>query len=865
MTTTDYRLPRTFIPKHYTVSLCASPRRQTFNGTVTLDGKLIAECDSIELHARGLQLKDVTVHDAQGRHKARVRRHKDRETVELCVARPLRGQVLVTLAFAGKLNPGMHGLYLAKDGPERAIVSQCEATDARAIFPCLDEPDRKATLTWRVQAPAGLQVITNGALLKSRKVRGKDETVHTFAPTPVISTYLAAVVIGDLSCSPTLRVQGIDCRAFAGRGKADQTEFAQAVTAFVLPYYSKYFGQKYAYGKLDQVAVPGFDAGAMENVGAIFYRQSLLLMRQQGVSWNAQKRIAEVIAHEIAHQWFGNLVTMQWWDDLWLNEAFATWIAYKVCDLWQPQWRMWDDFLASKQDALAADALVHTHPVYTEVKSPAQATELFDVITYEKGCAILRMVENYLGEKTFRSGIRSYMKAFKNRNACGADLWEKLSAAAPEPVDKLMQGWINKPGFPLVTCSVKQRGGRTTLHLSQRRFFAHATAMQEPAQAAQGLWTIPLIIQYDLGNGPAEHRCMLSEHEQSVALPESGRAAWIYPNAHSAGFYRVMLDDASLQALLKKGLMSLSPGARMALLEDQWSLVLCGLSNVEQFFDVLAAYRAERDHAVVRAMVARLHALYQDLVQKDDLPALRKFTCWLLQPQLDELDFLPEPNEAAPRAVRRAAVLGALGEIGRHPEVLHEAVAMMEMEQQDPYKVEANVAGTAIALSALVGDGARLKRFVQTYLRRKKEGSAPQLQARYLGALTLFEAKPAVTAILKMCLDETIAQEQLRSVLVPLLSRRATQKQTWIFLQKNWQAIGPRIGGMGMARLVEATGALPQSARASIVSFFKKNPVPEAVRAIQKALEAMDLRTELVARESARAAQWLSQHSAVNG
>ena len=857
MTSTHYRLPRLVQPVDYDIALRASPKRATFSGTLVYTAKVLQPTSVVELHARDLKVSEVMARSGSTELPAKVVRFTDRETVELRFASPLkRGKWQVQLQFSGKLNPSMHGLYLAKDGPERALVTQCEATDARAIFPCCDEPDMKATLCWTVRTDAGLQVITNGVPESSRKVRGTAEVDHKFARTRIISTYLAALTIGKLESSKVQRIAGIDSRIWAGVGKKNQTAFAQEVTAQVLPWYQKYFGHKYNYQKLDQVAVPGFDAGAMENVGAIFYRQNLLLMQPGATSWAAQKRIAEVIAHEIAHQWFGNLVTMKWWDDLWLNEAFATWVAYKACDVWHPEWRIWDDYLEGKESALAADALVNTHPIYTEVKSPAQATELFDVITYEKGCAVLRMAENYLSPPVFAKGIASYIKTYKNSNAAGADLWNKLGEAASEPVADLMRSWVNQPGFPLLTVTSKPERDRTVLHIGQRRFFTHAANMQQEEEAPQS-WMIPMVIQYDLGNGPKEFRALLEEREGAIPLPEGGKARWVYPNAGSTGFYRLMLDDATLRALLEHGLDSLAPSARMSLLEDQWALVRCGLSNVEQFMDVLTAFRGEHDHAVVRTMVARLESLYEVLCPEADQPRLATYARWLFAGQIEELGWEAEPEEPAPRAVRRAWVIDVLGTVGRDPEVLREAARQVGLEMDDPSAVEPNLAGIVTALAALEGDKKRLDSYVRTYLARKKNGSSPELQARYLSALTCFEKPDMAKKVLALCLDGTIPQEQLRAVLTPLLRRRATQQVTWTFLKKNWSTLGPKVGSMGVSRLVESTGALPLAQQKDVQQFFTKNPVEEAKRALQKALEAMQLRHELVSREAPRLADWL--------
>ena len=861
MTTTDYRLERTVVAKQYNILLRASPRRRTFSGELRFAAQATAPVTTVELHARGLTVSDVVVRSAAGRQKARVRRHAARETVTLQVAKAVRGPLQIDLRFRGKLGSGMHGLYLAQDGPQRAIVSQCEATDARAIFPCLDEPDRKAKLQWQVQTDAGLQVITNGVLQASKKVRGRQEVLHTFAPTRVISTYLAAVTIGAFDASPTQKIAGTPCRIFAGTGKAEQTQFAQEVTAFVLPYYTRYFGARYNYHKLDQVAVPGFDAGAMENVGAIFYRQTLLLMRQNAVSWSGQKRIAEVIAHEIAHQWFGNLVTMQWWDDLWLNEAFATWIAYKACDTWQPQWRMWDDFLQSKMDAMHADALATTHPIYTAVTSPAQATELFDVITYEKGCGVLRMVESFMGAEAFEAGIKAYMAAFKNKNARGADLWTKLSAQVKEPVDDLMQSWVTQPGYPLLRCTRQTQQGVHVLKLGQQRFFSDPALFAQAQQQAAATWHVPLVIQYSADGKVDQMRAYLKDATASIQLP-CKKIDWVYPNAAAAGFFRVALDETALAQLLQHGLRHLAPTARCGLLDDQWALVCCGQAHVESFLQTLQALRHERDHAVLRTVAGRLFALGQRLVPDQALPLFAAFVRYFLAPQLQELGCDPQADEPAPQAVRRASVLGALGELGRDAQVLQAAQAFVEREVQDPYAVEPNLAGVMISLHALQGDKRRLQQYVGYYQARRAKGLPPQLQGRYLGALSSFEDKHAVKSILSMCLDDTIAQEQLRSVLTPLLARRATQAQTWTFLQKHWTLIAPRIGGMCIARLVESLGALPAAQEPVLRRFFAKHPVAEASRAIEKAYEAMRLREALQAREGPRLEAWLQRWAA---
>jgi puromycin-sensitive aminopeptidase len=849
-------LSREAIPIDYDIDIEASPRRKTFAGTLVLSARVVKPCQSFEIHARDLRVRDVKLRVGGRYVKGHVVTHPQRQTIELTFGMPLpRARILIRMSFRGSLSPAMHALYLARDGADRAIVSQCEATDARAIFPCFDEPDLKATFRWTVRTNPGLEVITNGALLGRRQVGGR--AIHRFARTRPMSTYLAALAIGRFDSTKRETIARVPCRILCVRGKVGQTDFARAVTARVLPWYERYFGHRYAFGKLDQVAVPGFDAGAMENVGAVFYRQSTLLMQPGATSWSAQKRIAEVIAHELAHMWFGNLVTMKWWDDLWLNEAFATWIAYKAVDAWKPDWRMWDDSLEAAQAALAADALIHTHPVYTEVNSPAEAIELFDVITYEKGCAVLRMIERYLGEEVFAAGIRAYITRHKSGNATRSDLWDALTAASGEPVDTLMEGWIGRPGFPLIHLSKSARNGEHTLHLRQRRFFANPEAMRESEDT---LWSIPLVIKYATATRTHTRRILLNTPETTVTLASDTAVRWCCPNADAAGFFRVQLDDPLLDELLEAGRGALTPAERTRLLDDQWALMRAGSLTTGRYLDVLAAYRGDSDFLVTRCVASQLTYLDNFVVARAQRPHFAAFTRWLFAEQLSELGWQSADGEPPERALQRATVIGTLGAIGRRSDVLAEAKRLQALEQRDPTAVAPDLAPVVIGLTALQGDHSQLDRFVEVFAERRRKRAAPELQARYLAALGRFEDRSAVEHALQLCVDGTVPQDQLLAILRPLLSNRRTHRIAWSFVKGHWSTIGSTVGAMGIARLVESLGSLPVDLQDDVAAFFARHPVAEATRALQKALEAMDLRRALLERATPALSTWLRHH-----
>ena len=860
---TDFRLPSHIRPLRYAIDLNATPKKKRFSGVVTIDLKLLEATSEIVLNARGLKVQKAILLPRGGKKQlGKVKHDKGQESVSLSFAKVAgKGNAELTLTYTGVLDAAMHGLYLAKDGPLKALVSQCEATDARAIFPCFDEPEFKAVLEWTVRTDPGLTVITNGVLAKVSKSKG--QAVHVFKKTRAVSSYLAAVTIGPYESSATFKVSATSCRVLSGPGKIEQTRFAQQVTHFVLPWYEEYFAQRYNYQKLDQVAVPGFDAGAMENIGAIFYRQSRLLMQPEATSWANEKSIAEVIAHEIAHQWFGNRVTMKWWDDLWLNEAFATWVSFKAIDAWRPDWRMWDDYQEEKEAALVADALESTHSIYTPVRSPAEATELFDIITYSKGGAILRMAEHFLSAKVFRNGIRRYMDTYKDGNAAGADLWRKLEEASGEPVLAIMESWTKQPGFPMLEVALDggasrgASGGRSggTLRLRQQRFFSNPDAAASKPQ----LWAMPIIIRYSQNGAVKEKRLVLHDENGTVDL---GACDWVCANAGGVGFYRTSYAPPLLAALLAN-LEALTPAERMGLLEDQWALVMAAQSPINAFMETLSAFRAEEDYIVVGAMSARLRSLHERLVSDADRPAVAALASRLFAEQLRSVGWVPSRDESQPMSVRRAEVVSVLGNVARDPAVLEQCERLAERERAQPASVEANLAGVVVALAALRGDAARLEQHVKTFLARQKQNSAPELQQRYLSSLSLFIAKGLCSRVLALCLDGTVPQEQLRAVIVPLLGRRETQRETWAFLKKRWSEIGPRVGAMGISRLVEATGALPSELRSEVEKFFTANPVPEAKRALQKALEAMALRQALIAREGERLHEWLLHNAAL--
>src|SRR5438105_2828183 len=606
----NFRLPHDVRPTRYRAELAPDLGPDRFDGRMDIELSLGRARKEIVLHAIELDLGRAEAR-ASGRTitAERIEADAESQTVTLRFAEEIpKGSAVLDVAWKGKFSPGLRGLYRA--GP--VAVTQFEAADARRVFPCFDEPAFKARWSITVsRVPAGADAVSSGPV-EREELRGPARTVR-FAETPVLSSYLIALCLGELAASDPVTVRGVPIRTWAVPQKKALTSFAQECAASVLPLLEDYFAQPYAYRKLDQIGVPDFEAGAMENAGAITFREVALLLDPKTAPLNVQKRVAEVITHELAHQWFGNLVTMVWWDDLWLNEAFATWMAYKIVDVWKPAWRVWMDFEAGKGAALHLDSLKSSHAIRAEVKNAQEAGESFDAITYEKGGAILRMIEGYLGEDRFREGIRLYMRKYREANATADDLWGALAESSGQPILELANGWIRQVGYPLVSAS--QRGQEIVLR--QRRFFSDPEAKEEGNPTR---WLVPVVLRYRDETGARQHRELFRSDEAVIMPAARGDLRWVLANAGARGFYRVAYDPPLLRRLIE-ALPELGSEYRMSLVSDQWALVRAGAARVDGFLRLLEGVaRHESDHSVLDEVVSRLSWIEHRGVSDADRP-----------------------------------------------------------------------------------------------------------------------------------------------------------------------------------------------------------------------------------------------------
>jgi len=822
----------------------------SFRGEVVHRLRLERRRRTLELHADDLVVSGALVEAGGRRLRGRILRHPERETIEIQLAEPLpAGEATLHLSFRGKLRGDLRGLYAASAGERRYAFTQLEAPDARRFFPCFDEPSLKARFRISVTTATGNTVLSNNPVEKIVPLGRGRKTVH-FRRTPPLSTYLLALAVGELVASEPVHCGETEIRVWHAPGKERLTAFGLEAAKETLARLEAYFDLPYPYEKLDLVAVPDFEAGAMENAGAVFFRETLLLVDPETATLSEKKRAAEVICHELAHMWYGDLVTMAWWDDLWLNEAFATWMAFHVVDAWKPEWKMWNDFQHHRAAALGLDALAETHPIYVKVRTPNEATQNFDLITYEKGASVVRMIERFLGAETFREGVRRYVRAHQESNAVAADLWGALAEASGQDVEPVVRAWIEQPGFPLLRLRRAERDGRSWLRFEQARFLSNPAARKNGA-----LWPLPWVGRVGTGESTRTVRQLLTRRRGEIELPVRG-PRFVYGNAEEGGFYRPLHDEGELAALAG-ALDALAPVERMGLIGHQWAAARAGHAKVSGFLDLALSFAKERDPDVLLALRAPLELCARSAgrsLGSAAEAALRARVARTFGDAFAEAGWEPGPRERDDDRLRRAALLGLVGEVGESPELLAEARRRCEAFLAERRSLEPNLADAVVTLAAREGDESLFERFLAS----SREATTPQDQRRFLLALGAFTKPERVARALELTLTDAVGTQDVALLLTRLVSNRAASEPAWAFWKRRWSKLRRRMPPMLVTRPIEALPALGTRAyRRDVAAFFRANPVATGSRAVRQTLEQFDLNLHFDERVKADLQGWI--------
>src|SRR5215813_9054061 len=613
-----YRLPTTVIPERYEIKLTPNLSAATFTGEEKVTIQIFEPVRQIVVNAAELEFQAVAIEGLGGEVvRGNVALDIENEQATFDFPETLNpGRWELQIAFSGILNDKLHGFYRStyKDpnGREKTLAStQFESTDARRAFPCWDEPASKAVFQVTLVVDQALTAISNAQVVRETPLPGTGKKEVVFADSIKMSTYLVAFIVGEFEGTNPVMVGNAPLRVWAVPGKGHLAKFAQEIGKFSLQYFGDYYDIAYPGDKLDLIAIPDFASGAMENLGAITFRETALLVDEAKATRAELERVADVVSHENAHMWFGDLVTMKWWNGLWLNEAFATFMEMLAVDNWKPEWQRWTSFAVSRAAALLVDGLKSTRPIEFPVGRPEEAAGMFDILTYQKGAAVLRMLEQYLGPETFRDGIRLYLRRHEYANAETTDLWDAIEESSHQPVRAVMDSWVFQPGYPLITVRSDQRD----IVLSQQLF----QYLPDGAEGARR-WQVPIFLKARTADGLYTQTALLTDGELRITLPAAPE--WVVINAGGHGFYRVRYAPDLLSRLTGNVQENLTAVERFNLVNDTWAAALTGLTPLTAYLDLLPLFREETDHNVWTAVLGSCHYLYR-LLDPPQRPALQ--------------------------------------------------------------------------------------------------------------------------------------------------------------------------------------------------------------------------------------------------
>jgi puromycin-sensitive aminopeptidase len=811
-----YRLPTTVLPSAYRLRLEPDLEASTFRGDVEIDLDVADPTAVIVLNALELELDDPVLAVGGATTVGTVALDEALERATLTFPEPVpAGPCVLRIGFRGALNEQLRGFYRATftdpAGTTHTIATtQFESTDARRAFPCFDEPAFKATFEVTLVVPGALGAYSNSPVaFESPLPDGRREV--RFAPTMKMSTYIVAFVIGPFEQTRPVDVDGTPLAVVYPPGKEHLTSFALEIGAFALRFFAEYFDIPYPGDKVDLVAIPDFAAGAMENLGCITFRETALLVDPATASQLEIQRVAQVVAHELAHMWFGDLVTMQWWEGIWLNEAFATFMEELCCDAFRPAWQRWVLFGIARDAALAVDSLHATRPIEYDVVSPEDAEGMYDLLTYEKGGSVLRMLQQYLGPDVFRDAIRQYLKDHAYANTVTTDLWNALEAVSGEPVAKMMDTWILQGGHPVVTVE----GGT----IAQAPF----SYTEKPVTSAIGKsWLVPVRSRPLAGDAVA--RQLLGDDPQPLATAGPAIA-----NAGGSGVYRTSYGPRELEAIA--GAMdALAELERAVLVNDTWALVLAGRREVPDVLRLARSLGDEVELATWTTVAGALDYLWR-AADDDDRPLVSATVREVLGPKLDHFGWAPVAGEDDRTLTLRGLLVQCLGTIGAD-----EAVRTESVRRFDSGAVEGDL---AVAVLATVGAVNRPGDFDET-VARFRAAKDPQAENRYRRALAQFRDEALTLRCYEMCFGQFRLQD-VPPQMIALLANPIGGPAAWERMTAQWDEIHQMLPSKVVHYLVDSitTFVRDRAFAERVAAFHHSHPVDSGQRQVEQSIERM--------------------------
>jgi puromycin-sensitive aminopeptidase len=826
-----YRLPTTVVPERYEIKLAPDLSTARFAGEETVSIQVIEPVRQIVVNAAELEFQAVSIKGPGGKlAQGNVTLDSENEQAAFNfpeILNPGRWELQIT--FSGILNDKLHGFYRStyKDpnGQEKTLAStQFESTDARRAFPCWDEPAFKAVFQVTLVVDEKLTAISNARAIRQTPLPGTRKKEVVFADTMKMSTYLVAVIVGEFEGSQPVMVGNAPLRVWAVPGKGHLEKFALQVGGFSLSFFSRYYDIPYPGDKLDLIAIPDFASGAMENLGAITFRETALLVDEEKATRSELERVADVVSHENAHMWFGDLVTMKWWNGLWLNEAFATFMEMLAVDAWKPEWRRWDSFTVSRAAAMQVDGLKSTRPIEFPVERPEEAAGMFDVLTYEKGASVLRMLEQYLGDNAFRDGIRLYLRRHQYANAETTDLWDALEESTHQPARALMDSWIFQAGYPLL--SVKKDG--RSLVLSQRLF-----RYLQDDQALDRKFHVPVFLRAGVKGRTIDKIVLLTDQELRVELPED--SDWVVANAGGHGFYRVRYSPDLMTAVKRELQTQLLPVERFNLVNDAWATTLAGLTSLTDYLDLIDLLRDESDLNVWTTVIISSHHLHRILDEAQDRSFQERIRA-VFNPALERLTWSPREGETELERQLRGDLIGALGTVGEDKACQKRARELYAQYEKDPASVERNLIPALVSIVAHTGNGTDYEKFYA----KVKNAQTPQEETRYLFALGAFRQPDLIDRTLNMTISGEVRTQNAPYLMRGILLNKDARERAWSFMKTHWEEMLRRYPDNSIPRMCEGIiGLVTRELEADVREFFSHHPVKQGAKQMEQHLERL--------------------------
>jgi puromycin-sensitive aminopeptidase len=848
----DHRLPTSVVPSRYEIRLSPDLDAAIFAGEETVTVMVSAPVSDVWLNAAELTIQSVAARDAAGVVvQGSATLDEAQERARLNFPSPLTpGEWRLTIAFQGILNDKLHGFYRSTYKDEAGAThtlaaTQFEATDARRAFPCWDEPAFKAVYAVTLVVPERLTAVSNTAVA-SEEPAGDGKKAVRFADTITMSTYLVAFVVGELEATPPVMVGATPLRVWAVPGKLRLTQFALDCGAFALEFFEKYYGVPYPGDKVDLLAIPDFAAGAMENLGAITFRETALLVDQATVSHAELERVADVVAHELAHMWFGDLVTMAWWNGIWLNEAFATFLEMVAVDAWKPEWERWVNFGVSRSAAMGVDGLLSSRPIEFPVREPKECEAMFDLLTYEKGASVLRMLEQHLGVDVFRDGVRRYLRDHQYGNAETTDLWKALGAASNLPIPEAMDGWIFRAGYPLVTVEADGAG----VKLSQRRFLLLGDAAGDGADGEP--WRIPIRLRASVKGGWVDKRLMLDGPETRVALPAA--PDWALANAGGHGYYRVGYAPAMLKKLARS-VAKVAPIERFNVVSDAFAVTQAGYLSAVDYLDLTGRFREETDRNVWTALTGSL-AYINRVIGDGARGGLETFVRHRVGLAAARLGWEADPEDGELVRQLRGDLIRVLGVLGNDEETQAQARAFYARYQEDAGAVDPNILPAVIGILASTGGTAEYADFLQRF----RAARTPQEEQRYLFALAAFRDPALVAQTLERTINGEVRSQDAPFLLRSLLSGVHSRGPAWEFVKAHWETMARQYPGSAYRRMYEGiTALISPEWEQDVKEFFASRRIVLGGKTLDQYLEQQRVGVRFQARESAALTGYLAR------